>query len=80
MNQMINNIWLAWKLTCMLRTYKICNPMVGFSKYNFNKLLTGETCHRVTLGVIFKTFFGMQLNTQKYFVFGKHFTSSLTHT
>ena len=54
MDQMVNYIRLTWKLTCMLRTYKTCNSMVGFSKYEFNKnkLLTGETCDRVTPGVI----------------------------
>ena len=37
----------------MLRTYKICNSTVGFSKYEFNnKLLSGVTLLRVTLGVI----------------------------
>ena len=45
---MINYIWLAWKLACMLRTYRKCNPTVGFSKYEFNnKLLGGVTFFRV---------------------------------
>ena len=45
-------LWLAWKLTCMLRPYTKCNPMVGFSKYKFNnKLMSGVTFFRVTLGV-----------------------------
>ena len=49
---MINYIWLAWKLTCMLRPYRTCNPTVGFSKYEFkNKLLSGVTFSRVTKGV-----------------------------
>ena len=49
---MLNYTQLAWKLACMLRTYRICNPMVGFSKYEFNnKLLGGVTFFRVTLGV-----------------------------
>ena len=44
---------MAWKLACMLRTYRTCNPIVGFSKYEFNnKLLGGVTFLRVTLGVI----------------------------
>ena len=43
---------MAWKLVCMLRTYRACNPMVGFSKYEFNnKLLGGVTFFRVTSGV-----------------------------
>ena len=36
MNRMVNNI----KLTSMLRTYKIYNSIIEFSKYEFyNKLL-----------------------------------------
>ena len=51
-DQMINNIHLIWKLTCMLRTYRTCNSMVGFLKYEFNnKLLGGVTLLRVTLSV-----------------------------
>ena len=47
MDQMINNIWLTWKLACMLRTYKTCDPMVRFSKCEFNnKLLGGVTLLR----------------------------------
>ena len=45
---MVNYIWLAW----MLRPYRTCNLMVGFSKYKFNnKLLGGVTFFRVMLGV-----------------------------
>ena len=45
-------IWLAWKLACMLRPYRKCNPTVEFSKYEFNnKLLGGVTFFRVTSGV-----------------------------
>ena len=52
MDRMVNYIRLAWKLVCMLRTYKTCNSMVRFSKYEFNnKLLDGVTLLRVTLGV-----------------------------
>ena len=37
---MVNYIRLA----CILRTYRKCNPTVGFSKYEFNnKLLGGVT-------------------------------------
>ena len=40
------------QLTCILRTYRACNPIVGFSKYEFNnKLLDGVTFFRITLGV-----------------------------
>ena len=45
----------------MLRTYRTCNSMVGFSKYEFynkllgiefyNKLLGGVTLLRITLGI-----------------------------
>ena len=36
----------------MLRTYRTCNSIVGFSKYKFyNKLLGNVTLLRVTLGV-----------------------------
>ena len=49
MDQMINNIRLTWKLACMLRTYKTCDPMVRFSKCEFNnKLLGGVTLLRAT--------------------------------
>ena len=49
MNQIVNNIQLAW----LLRTYKTCNSTVKFSKYEFyNKLLGGITFLRVTPGVI----------------------------
>ena len=47
-HQMVNYIWLAWQLACMLRPYRTCNPTVGFSKYEFNnKLLGGVTLFRV---------------------------------
>ena len=32
MDRMVNYIQLAWKLACMLRTYRTCNSTVGFSK------------------------------------------------
>ena len=51
-DQMVNYIWLAWNLACMLRPYRTCNPMVGFSKYEFNnKLLGGVIFFRITSGV-----------------------------
>ena len=37
---MINNFRLVQNLTCMLRTYRICNSSVRFSKYEFNKNLS----------------------------------------
>ena len=46
---MVNYIWLRWKSACMLKTYRTCDPTVGFSKYEFNnKLLVGVTFFRVT--------------------------------
>ena len=49
---MVNYIRLALKLAYSLRTYRKCDPTVGFSKYDFNnKLLVGVTFFRVTLGV-----------------------------
>ena len=45
---MVNYIQMA----CMLRTYRACNPTVGFSKYEFNnKLLGGVTSFRITSSV-----------------------------
>ena len=50
--QMLNYIQLAMKLAYMLRTYRTCNSMIKFSKYEFNnKLLCGVTFFRVTSGV-----------------------------
>ena len=49
MDQMVNYIWLTWKLACMLGTYRPSNPTVGFSKYEFNNKLLGDvTFLRVT--------------------------------
>ena len=49
---MINYIQLAWKLACMLRTYRTCDATVGFSKYEIkNKLLVGVIFFRVTSSV-----------------------------
>ena len=49
MNWMVNYIWLAWNLACMLRTYRIYNSTVRVSKYEFNnKLLSDVTLLRVT--------------------------------
>ena len=43
---------MTLKLECMLRTYRPCNPIIRFSKYEFNnKLLVGVTFLRVTLSV-----------------------------
>ena len=49
---MVNYIRLAWKLVCMLKPYRTCNPTIGFSKCEFNnKLLGVVTFFRVILGV-----------------------------
>ena len=43
---------MAWKLACMLREYKKCDPTVGFSKYEIKKkLLIGVTFSTVTSSV-----------------------------
>ena len=43
---------MAWKFESMLRPYRTCNTMVGFSKYESNnKLLGGVKIFRVTSGV-----------------------------
>ena len=50
MGEMVNNIWLAWKLACILRIYRTCNPTVRFPKYEVNKKLLGSVILlRVTL-------------------------------
>ena len=41
-DQMVNDIWLTRKLACMLRPYRTCNPIVGFSKYKFSNKLLGS--------------------------------------
>ena len=52
MNRMVNYIWFALNLEYMLRTYRTWNLRVEFSKNEFNnKLLSGVTLLRVTLGV-----------------------------
>ena len=49
---MVNNIQLTWKLAWLLRTYRIWNSMMEFSRYEFyNKLLCGVTLFKVTLSV-----------------------------
>ena len=43
---------MAWKLACILRTNRKCDPTVRFSKYEFNnKLLVGVTFFKVTSSV-----------------------------
>ena len=52
MDQIVNYIWLTWKLTCMLKTYKTCNLTVRFSTYELhNKLLGSVTLLKTTLGI-----------------------------
>ena len=41
-DQMVNYIWLAWKLVWMLRPCRTCNPTVGLRKYEFNNKLLGS--------------------------------------
>ena len=50
MDRMVNNIQLTW----ILKTYRTCNSMGVFSKYEYyNKLLGSVTLFRVTLDVIY---------------------------
>ena len=43
---------MTWKLACMLRPYRTCNPTVRFSKYKFSiKLLDNVTFSKVMAGV-----------------------------
>ena len=52
MDYMGNSIRLVWKLAFILSTYRTCNSMVGFLKYEFNnKLLDDVTLFRITPGV-----------------------------
>ena len=49
---------MAWKLACMLRTYRKCDPTIGFSKYEFNnKLLVGVIFFRVSSSVTWTEFY-----------------------
>ena len=51
--RIVKNIQLIWKLTRMLRTYRLCNSMIEFLKYEFYiKLLGSVTLFRVTPGII----------------------------
>ena len=53
MDRVVNNFQLTWKLVWMLKTYRICNSIVRFSKYEFyNKLLGDVILLRVILGVL----------------------------
>ena len=52
MVQMVNNIQLTWKFASLLRTYKTCNLMVEFSKYElYDKLLGIVILFKVTPGI-----------------------------
>ena len=51
-DQMVNYTQFTWKLACMLRENRNCDPTVGFSKYEFNnKLLVRVTFYKVTSSV-----------------------------
>ena len=41
-DRIVNNIKLTWKLAWMLKTYKTCNSIVRFSKYEFYNNLLGD--------------------------------------
>ena len=49
---MVNNIQLTWKLAWILKTYRICNSTIRFSKYELhNKLLDSVILLRITLDI-----------------------------
>ena len=57
-DQMVIYTRLAWKLACLLRTDRTCNPTIVFSKYEFNnKLLDGVIFFSVTSGVTWTRIF-----------------------
>ena len=63
---------MAWKLACILKTYRICNPTVGFLKYEFNNKLLGDaTLFRVTLGVTWTQPMGVCVYIYIYILIGK---------
>ena len=69
MDQIANNIQLTWKLVRMLKTYKTCNSMMRFSKYEFyDKLLDGAILFRVILNV---TWTQLNYNRYKLLIFTK---------
>ena len=50
---MLNYTQLTWKLACMLKEYRSCDPMVGVSEYEYgNMLLGGVIFFRVTLDLL----------------------------
>ena len=56
MDRMVNNIQLTWKLAWVLRTYRTCNSMVSFSKYEFyNKLLGGDEAKNVCQSIAYQS-------------------------
>ena len=64
---MVNNIQLIRKMIWMLRTYRTCNPMVGFSKYEFyNRLLGGIILFRVTPGITWTQLLSLSLSLYIY--------------
>ena len=77
MDQMVNYIWLAWKLAYILRTYGTYNSTVEFSKYEFNnKLLDNATLLRITQSVTLSLYLYLYIYiyiigccTPKYFIF-----------
>ena len=43
-----NSIQLTWKMVWKLKTYKTCNSMVRFSKYEFYNKLLGDVTPGIT--------------------------------
>ena len=51
-DELVNNIQLAWKLACMLRIYRTCNLKVRFLKHEFNNNLLGDVILlKITLSI-----------------------------
>ena len=52
MDHNVNNIQLAWRLACILSTYRTCNSTMRLLKYEFNnKLLGGVTLLKITQSI-----------------------------
>ena len=69
MDWMVNYIWLAWKLTSMLRIDRIYNSTIRFSKFEFNnKLLSGVTLLRIASDVTWTQLYIYMLNAYIFFI------------
>ena len=57
MDQMVNNIRLVQNLTCMLKIYRIYNPMIKILKYKFSKKLLNSITLKMMQTISDNTFF-----------------------